>query len=171
MKRSCVQVYTGNGKGKTTAAVGLAVRAAGNGLSVKFAQFMKGRDTGEMTALKKLGVEFVRASDSSKFFFQMSDGEKQHMRDGVLSLLAALDGWLDKADLLILDEAMAAMTCGVLKLDEVLRIIDSRGKTEIVLTGRDAPQAIRDRADLVTEMKDIKHYMDAGVSARRGIEY
>ena len=171
MRQSCVQVYTGNGKGKTTAATGLAVRAAGGGLSVKFVQFMKGRDTGEMASLSKLGVAFVRVSDCKKFFFQMSEDEKKQMREDVQRILPVINGWLDTTDILILDEAMAAMAHGVLKKDEVLRIIDGRGKTEIVLTGRDAPQAILDRADLVTEMKDIKHYMDTGVPARHGIEY
>ena len=132
---------------------------------------MKGRNTGEMASLLKLGVEFVRSSNLKKFFHQINDEEKQQMRADVQKVLPVIDGWLDTADILILDEAMAAMTCGVLKQDEVLHIIDRRGKTEIVLTGRDAPQAILDRADLVTEMKDIKHYMDAGISARRGIEY
>jgi cob(I)alamin adenosyltransferase len=172
MKKSFVQVYTGNGKGKTTAAVGLAVRAAGRGLSVKFVQFMKGRDTGEMFVFDKLpSVVFLRASESRKFYHQMSEAEKQVERDGVKLVLESIHTWLDDADILILDEAMAAMTCGLLLQEEVLRIIDSRGKTEVVLTGRDAPEAILARAHLVTEMKDIRHYMDAGVAARCGIEF
>ncbi len=172
MQESYVQVYTGNGKGKTTAAVGLAVRAAGRGLSVKFVQFMKGRDTGEMFVFEKLpGVAFVRASQSSKFFHQLSDTEKQAMRGGVKTVLAQIDAWLGDADVLILDEAMAAMTCGVLAQEEVLHIIDCRGKTEVVLTGRDVPEAILSRAHLITEMKDVRHYMDAGVAGRCGIEF
>ena len=125
-----------------------------------------------MFVFEKLpGISFVRASESSKFFFQLSESEKQEMRDGVKTVLAEIDGWLDNTDVLIMDEAMAAMTCGVLTQEEVLRIIDGRGKTEVVLTGRDVPEAILVRAHLVTEMKDIRHYMDAGVTARQGIEF
>jgi cob(I)alamin adenosyltransferase len=116
-------------------------------------------------------VVFLRASESRKFYHQMSEAEKQVERDGVKLVLESIHTWLDDADILILDEAMAAMTCGLLLQEEVLRIIDSRGKTEVVLTGRDAPEAILARAHLVTEMKDIRHYMDAGVAARCGIEF
>lgn len=171
MEKSCVQVYTGNGKGKTTAAMGLAVRAAGQGLTVKIVQFMKGRDTGELVSLGKLDIELVRASESTKFFHTMNDEEKTALRDSACDVLRLVDTWLDKVDLLILDEALGALTCGVLELDELLHIMDSRGGTEIVLTGRNAPDEVVQKADLVTEMREIKHYMQSGVGARRGIEY
>jgi len=171
MKRSCVQVYTGDGKGKTTAAMGLAMRAAGQGLSVKVVQFMKGRDTGEIASLQKLGIELVRASQSTKFFAMMSDDEKAVLRSGAAAVLARIDAWLDHIDVLILDEALGALACGVLGLDELLHIMDSRGCTEVVLTGRNAPDAVTAKADLVTEMREVKHYMHSGVGARKGIEY
>lgn len=171
MERSCVQVYTGDGKGKTTAALGLAMRAAGQGLCVKIVQFMKGRDTGELASLQKLGVECVRAARSTKFFSMMSDDEKAAMRDGALDMLRRIEGWLGSADLLILDEALGALGCGVLSLDELLGIMQRRGGTEVVLTGRSAPDEIVSRADLVTEMREVKHYMQSGVNARKGIEY
>jgi len=171
MEKSYVQVYTGSGKGKTTAAVGLAVRAAGAGLCVKFVQFMKGRETGEIPALRKLGVECVRASQSTKFFHQMRGDEKRQMREDVRTVLDNINGWLCSADVLILDEAMSAMASGVLEQDEVLDIIERRGATEIVLTGRDVPDEILQQAHLVTQMKDVRHYYDAGVCARRGIEF
>lgn len=171
MKKSCVQVYTGDGKGKTTAAMGLALRAAGRGLCVKIVQFLKGRDSGEVQALERLGVEVRRVSAGAKFFDEMSDEEKTKLRRDIRDILTVVDGWLNKADVLILDEALGALYCGLLTLDEVAHIIEERGGTEIVLTGRNAPDEIIKRADLVTEMRPVKHYMDAGVAARKGIEF
>ena len=172
MKRSYVQVYTGNGKGKTTAAFGLALRAAGRGLSVKIVQFLKGRDTGEISAISGMGnIELKRVSCSGKFFYAMSDEEKKQMRTGVLEILPVIESWLGKADLLILDEALPALNCGILKTDELMSIINHRGGTELVLTGRDAPEEIIRAADLVTEMREVKHYYNAGAAAREGIEF
>ncbi len=171
MENSYVQVYTGNGKGKTTAAMGLAMRAAGQGLGVKVVQFMKGRDTGEMASLQKLGIELVRASHSEKFYHMMTEDEKAALRIDALAVLKQVNGWLDRIDLLILDEALGALTCGVMKMNELIGIIDSRGGTEIVITGRNAPDEIIRKADLVTEMREVKHYMTSGVTARKGIEY
>ncbi len=171
MEKSCVQVYTGNGKGKTTAAMGLAMRAAGQGLAVSIMQFMKGRDTGEIASLNTLGIELVRASHSEKFFHMMTEDEKAALRTDAQAVLRQVEAWLDKIDLLILDEALGALTCGVIELDELLHIMDNRGGTEIVITGRSAPDEIIDKADLVTEMREVKHYLQSGVSARKGIEY
>lgn len=169
---SCVQVYTGDGKGKTTAAVGLAIRAAGYGLSVKFVQFLKGRDSGEHKILQKIDeIEMLRVSDSLAFFHQLDAKEKAKMRTEACAALGSIKTWLDCADMIILDEAMAALTCGLLKLSEVTDIIDNRGKTEIVLTGRGAPKQILKRAHLVTYMRSVKHYFDKGFCARKGIEY
>jgi len=159
MKTSYVQVYTGGGKGKTTAAVGLAARAAGQGLSVK-------------AALKSMGnIEILRVSKSSKFFGELSEREKAEMRGEAISALTVIERWLNDADLIVLDEALGALHCGIIKKEELLRLIEARGGTEIVLTGRNAPKEIIECAHLVTEMKEIKHYYNEGVPARRGIEY
>ena len=172
MKRSCVQVYTGDGKGKTTAAMGLAMRAAGRGLSVKIVQFLKGRETGEIWTIDQIdNIELVRVSDCRQFFHMLSDEQKADMRRKVCEILPVIETWLGVADVVVLDEAMAALSCGILKLEEILHMIDHRGGSEIVLTGRDAPGEILKRADLVTEMRKVKHYMDAGVAARKGIEF
>lgn len=172
MEKSYVQVYTGNGKGKTTAAMGLAMRAAGNGCSVKIVQFLKGRDTGEMHIIEKIdNIEFFRVSDCKKFFDALSHEEKTMMRQQVRDILPVIEKWLGNADIVILDEAMGGIHCGILKLEELIRIIDNRGNTEIVLTGRNAPEEIRQRAHLITEMTEVKHYMQMGVPARKGIEY
>ena len=171
MEKSYVHIYTGNGKGKTTAAAGLAARAAGRGLNVKFVQFMKGRESGETISLQRLGVEFLRVSESKKFFRDMTEGEKAQAREDVRSALCVMEGWLGKADLIVLDEAMAAISCGILMVDETLDLIAQRGSTELVLTGRDAPEALVAAAHLVTEMKEIKHYYSEGQTGRKGIEY
>ncbi|MDD5017328.1 MAG: cob(I)yrinic acid a,c-diamide adenosyltransferase [Eubacteriales bacterium] len=172
MEKSYVQVYTGNGKGKTTAAIGLAMRAAGRGLAVKIVQFLKGRDTGEMFMIEKIdNIELKRVSDCKKFFRDLSDQERSAMRQHVADILPVIESWLGSADLVILDESMAAVSVGILKLDELMHIINNRGGTEIVLTGRDAPAEIIGIADLVTEMRDVKHYLQDGVMARKGIEY
>lgn len=171
MKRSCVQIYTGDGKGKTTAAMGLALRAAGGGLCVKVVQFLKGRDSGELQALDQLGVEVRRVSAGGKFFWDMDDKDKARLRHDVQDMLAVIHGWLGEADVLILDEALGALHSGALELSEIIYIIDARGGTEIVLTGRNAPDELVRLADLVTEMRPVKHYMDAGVPARKGIEF
>lgn len=169
---SCVQVYTGDGKGKTTAAAGLAVRAAGRGLTVKFVQFLKGEESGELKILKKIdGIEALRVPCPAKFFNQLDDNEKAVMRTDAVVALARVKNWLNSADMLIMDEAMPALTCGLLNINEVTDIIDNRGKTEIVLTGRGAPKQIIKRAHLVTLMRSIKHYYVNGLRARKGIEY
>ncbi len=172
MEKSFLQIYTGGGKGKTTAAIGLAVRAAGQGLRVKIAQFLKGRESGEIYSLSKLeNIELIRVSESRKFFDELSDEEKLKMREEVSAALQLIGSWLGKADVVVLDEALGALRCGILKADELIKIIDNRQSTEIVLTGRDAPEEIIKRAGIVTEMREIKHYYNEGIRARKGIEY
>jgi cob(I)alamin adenosyltransferase len=171
MKHACVQIYTGDGKGKTTAAMGLALRAAGQGLRVKVVQFLKGRDSGEVNALERLGVEVVRVSAGGKFLWDMDDVEKAALRRDALAVLTVIHGWLGEADVLVLDEALGALHGGLLTMDEIVSIIRQRGGTELVLTGRAAPDELVALADLVTEMRPVKHYMDAGIKARKGIEF
>lgn len=172
MKKSYVHVYTGDGKGKTTAAMGLAVRAAGRDLSVKIVQFLKGRQTGEMFVMQKLdNIEFLQVSKCKKFFPDMTDEEKKVMLDEVADILPKIESWLNHVDLIILDEALGAICVGLLSVTQVCEILDNRQTSEIVLTGRDAPKQIIDRAHIVTDMHAIKHYMDDGVKARAGIEF
>jgi len=171
MERSCVQIYTGDGKGKTTAAMGLALRAKGQGLCVKAVQFLKGRDSGEVKMLQKLGVEVRRVSAGGRFFWDLNAGEKAQLRRDAEAMLAVIYGWLDTVDVLVLDEALGALHGGLVTMEELTGIIDRRGGTEIVLTGRSAPDELIRRADLVTEMRPVKHYIDAGIKARKGIEF
>jgi cob(I)alamin adenosyltransferase len=171
MRHACVQIYTGDGKGKTTAAMGLALRAMGRGLCVKVVQFLKGRDSGEIMMLERLGVEVRRVSANGKFYWNMDDDERAVLRRDAQAMLEVIRGWLGEADVVILDESLGALHGGLLLLGELMDIIERRGGTEIVLTGRAAPEELIQRADLVTEMRPVKHYLDAGVKARKGIEF
>ena len=172
LERGLVQVYTGDGKGKTTAAVGLAVRACGRGLSVCFIQFVKGGpESGELAALRRLGVDVVRTGEQSSGLLRSgpTEADRAAAAEAWSRADAALRGGL--YDLIVLDELHAALRHELVELDEVLAAIAARpSHVEVVTTGRGAPQALRDLADLVTEMVPEKHpYPD--VAARRGIEF
>lgn len=173
LKRGLIQIYTGNGKGKTTAALGLAVRASGHGLRVLMIQFMKGwPNYGELRAVKHLpGVELRQFGRAE--FVDRDNPDPADVRMAHDALRAAAEAMeRGECDILILDEINVALDFGLITLDEVLRVLDARPPAmEMVLTGRNAHPEIIRRADLVTEMLDIKHPYAAGVAARRGIEY
>jgi len=171
--RGLVQVYTGNGKGKTTAALGLAVRAAGHGMRTYFGQFLKGRPTGEVEAAARLAPLIVIEQFGRKAFIRVAEGvadeDVERARSGLGKCLQAmLSG---EYRIVVLDEVNTAVGLKVLDEREVLAVLDRKPPdVELVLTGRYAPPAFLERADLVTEMKDTKHYGDRGVRARKGIE-
>lgn len=168
-----VQVYTGDGKGKSTAAFGLALRAMGRGLKVKIVQFLKG-DTryGEIIALKQFPAidvvqfgtpEFVNPLHPKEEDRQMAREALEHGREALLS---------GQYDIVILDEINVAARLGLIAVDDILALIKERpSKVELVLTGRDADPRVIEAADLVTEMTVIKHPYQKGVTARYGIEY
>ncbi|MGD0335807.1 MAG: cob(I)yrinic acid a,c-diamide adenosyltransferase [Candidatus Omnitrophota bacterium] len=165
-----IQVYTGNGKGKSTAAFGLALRAAGNGLKVYIAQFAKGRDYGEIKALRKIKnikIEqfgrgcFIKKSPAPKDIMLAKKGLKkvgQVLRKNTYAMV-------------ILDEINIALKLNLLSLGELLGIIKENRGAELILTGRYAHPQIIKMADLVSEIKERKHYYRKGVKARRGIEF
>lgn len=175
MKKGYVQIYTGDGKGKTTAAIGLAVRAAGRGLNVQIVQFLKGMDTGEVSILENInGICIKRVADSTKFFWNMTDYEKSdactRASKGIEEILTKLES--NEIDLLILDESLGALETGIITIDQITNVLDAKPEgVEIVLTGRNAPSELIEKANLVTEMVPIKHYFDEGVNARKGIEF
>lgn len=173
--KSCVHLYCGDGKGKTTAAVGLAVRFAGRGGKVVLAQFLKDGTSGECRALAKLEtVTMLAANPVGKFSFQMNEEEKQRTADAVQRTFAAAAGYAvrEGAGLLILDEVCAAIRCGFLDEQEVLDFLDGRPDTlEVVLTGRDPSEALQQRVDYITKMVKRRHPFDDGVTAREGIEW
>ena len=168
-----IQVYTGDGKGKTTCALGLGFRAVGRGLKVYMIQFIKGEDTGELHTAARLLPDFtIRQSGLGGFIRKgsLDPGDVARARSALeLAREIIMSG---EYDLVILDEINVAMYFDFFTPAEVLEIIQARpAHVEVVLTGRYAPAEIIAAADLVTEMKAIKHYYTAGVKARRGIEH
>jgi len=179
LKKGLVQIYTGDGKGKTTAAFGLALRAAGQGNKVLIYQFLKppSLDIGERFALQ-LGAVRIRV-ESLDVPWDMSkspDDEKavKEMQATISKVLERITETAEKRfyDVLILDEIVFCLSKGLAKLEDIKNIIDKRDPAvEIVLTGRGATKELMALADLVTEMKNIKHPFDKGINARRGIEF
>lgn len=175
-----IQIYTGDGKGKTTAALGLVIRALGQQKKAAIVYFDKGGDFyGERKILDKL------SGDNFKYFatgLERFDRAKKIFRSGISSedkreaerglKIAKRLFKENNLDLLVLDEINPVIHLGMVVLEEFLRILESRPKTlELVLTGRNAPQALLDKADLITEMKAVRHYFTSGSQAREGIEF
>ena len=171
-ERGTVQLYTGDGKGKTTASLGAAMRAAGHGRRVLMIQFMKGRLYGELAASKEMKGFTIEQYGRDEFV------DPKHP-DPVDVELAA-KGWAraleavgdEKLDLLILDEINVAVSFGLIELENVVRFVERRPpRLELILTGRYAPRELIEIADTVTEMREVKHHYQKGVKARKGIEY
>jgi len=172
MKQGLVQIYTGNGKGKTTAALGLSLRAAGRGLKVFIAQFVKGMFYGELEALERFAPQITLHQYGRKCFIRDEPTEEdvRLAREGWQEIQDVLKS--EKCDLLILDEIGIAIHYRLISLEEVEELLRNRpDSVELVLTGRKIPEALYEQADLVTEMREIKHYYNAGVQARKGIEF
>ncbi|MBU1162359.1 MAG: cob(I)yrinic acid a,c-diamide adenosyltransferase [Proteobacteria bacterium] len=166
-----IQVYTGNGKGKTTAALGLAIRAAGAGLKVFIAQFIKMGEYSEIKALKRFkDLITVEQFGSGRFIKgKPSASDIEAARKGVEKIKAAFTS--GQHNVVIMEEANVAAGLGILSVEDILKIMDEKPKdVELVITGRGADSRIIEKADLVTEMKEVKHYFQKGVKARIGIE-
>jgi len=165
-----VQVYTGNGKGKTTAAMGLTLRATGAGFKVFIGQFAKGAEYSEIKALQLL--DGVRVEQFGRHCFIINEPEEEDVRlarDGLEMARTAMKS--GEYDLIILDEANIALFYKLFSVETLLAFIDEKPESvELIITGRYAPEAIIERADLVTEMREIKHYYTQGLEARTGIE-
>ena len=171
ISKGYVQVYTGDGKGKTTAALGLALRASGHGMHTYIGQFMKGQIYGELEALRdhpyitieQYGdVRCIRREEVTSDHVAQAQRGLERVREAMLS---------GEYDIVVLDEVNVTIWFGLLTVKEVLAFLDEKPeRVEVILTGRRAPQEIIERADLVTEMREIKHYYQQGVLARKGIE-
>jgi len=173
MEKGLIQVYTGNGKGKTTAALGLALRAVGHGLKVLFIQFMKGNiDYGELESSKKLSPYLTIKQMGRETFVSKTNPDPIDIklaRDGFDLAKKAISN--EEYSIVILDEINVAIDYGLIPLSDLLHLLDTKPKgIELILTGRNAKPEIIDKADLVTEMVERKHYFKKGVSARKGIE-
>ncbi len=173
LQKGYVQIYTGDGKGKTTASLGLALRAAGAGMKTMIIQFMKGQHYSELDAVKKLdGLISIEQYGSKKFC--KPDGEyfDEHYdlaRKGLARAYEALAD--DTLSIVILDELITSLIFELVTVDEIKDIISKKpANKELILTGRRAPRELIDICDLVTEMREIKHYYTQGVEARVGIE-
>ncbi|MDR2097412.1 MAG: cob(I)yrinic acid a,c-diamide adenosyltransferase [Spirochaetaceae bacterium] len=168
-----IHVYSGDGKGKTTAAVGLAVRAAGGGRKVVFAQFIKSAHSGELEPLARLGVSVIRSRVKLGFTFHMDAAKKELCRAEQRRILdeALRAVRTEGAGLLVLDEALDALAAGVLD-EEALRpaITGLPADCEVALTGRPVPDWLADASDYYSLVKKIKHPFDSGIAARAGIE-
>ena len=171
MKRGFVQVYTGNGKGKTTAALGLSIRAAGAGLKVFIAQFIKMGDYSEIKALKRFS-DLITVEQFGLGRFAKGKPKPDDLmaaREGLKRVREIMAG--DEYQVIILEEANVAAKYGLLTVQDLLGLIINKPyEKELVITGRNASPRIIDQADLVTEMKVVKHYYQKGVHARVGIE-
>jgi cob(I)alamin adenosyltransferase len=166
-----VQVYTGNGKGKTTAALGLSLRAAGAGLKVFIAQFLKQGDYSEIQALKRF-ADLIRIEQYGLGRFIKDRPTAEEIRSAQAGLQQVKTAMRSgRYDVVIVEEGNVAVTCGLFDVMQLAELIDQKpDNLELVITGRNAAPEIIQKADLVTEMKSIKHYYDKGVAARVGIE-
>ena len=168
-----IHIYCGDGKGKTTAALGLICRHVGTGGKAVLAQFLKSLPTGELVTLEKLNVPVYRNELPHGFFPNMNEEMKSRVREMHDQTLAEVTrlARTDACTLLVLDELCAALSLGLIDREKVVSLLDDHGKAELVITGRDPEAALTSRADYITEMKLIKHPYDKGVLARKGIEF
>lgn len=167
-----VHVYFGDGKGKTTAAVGAAIRAAGHGLRIGFCQFLKDGSSGECTTLRQLpGVIVFPAPSPMPFLFQMNDADRQRIGAFYRELFETLHRALSELDMLILDEALDAEAAGLLENDALTALVHLHPEREFLLTGHTLTPQWRETADYLTHMQKLRHPYDSGISGRSGVEW
>lgn len=173
-EKGMVHLYVGYGKGKTTAAAGLAVRALGRGQRVFFCQFLKNGDSGEVESLRKLGAVTMYPSAQEKFAFEMNSGEITNTRDRYKDYFSKACGLIldGQMDLVILDEVIDAVNAGLIKSEDILSLIEKRpNSVELVMSGHDPTSCIEDAADYYTEFICHAHPFYKGIKAREGVEF
>lgn len=173
LKNGFIQVYTGNGKGKTTAALGQALRAAGDGLKSYFLMLMKEFPYSEVKALDSFSglIKVVQACGDEFVYKRVlpSGEEKSKAKNALNDAFNAMHS--NKFDIIILDEALVSIYFKLISIEDILPFFNEKpANVELILTGRYCPQELIEKADLVTEMKEVKHYYEKGVLSRRGIE-
>jgi len=173
LQKGFIQIYTGDGKGKTTAAVGLSLRAVASGFRVFFCQFMKGEESGEIELLKSYSLVELHLCGLKKFCINRkkpSSEQIQAAKRGLEIVKKAI--FSKKYDLVVLDEINVALYYNLIPIEDVIYILKNKpSSVEIVLTGRNAPSKLYPYADLISEVKEVKHYFSKGIKARKGIEY
>ena len=173
LEKGFVQIYTGNGKGKSTAAIGQAVRAAGFGAKTYIAQFMKEFPYNELISLKHLSEWItIEQFGGDEFVLKKELPGKDELAKAKMGLQSAKEKMLsDEYDLIILDEAVVAIYFKLIEINDIIEFIKSKPENiELILTGRYCPKELIELADLVTEMKEVKHYYQKGITSRNGIE-
>lgn len=175
LSKGLVQVYTGNGKGKTTAAIGQAIRAYGHNLKICIFQFLKPEDrfSGELVALKKLNIKVIRHKEPYSFKLPTEKSEIDKFKNSLIEMLNKVKEAFKEYDMIILDEINILPYLKIIDTKTILDLITQKpDNVELILTGRNAPSELIHKADLVTQMEALKHpYVEKGLSARKGIEY
>ena len=164
-------IYTGENKGKTTASVGLAVRALGAGNKVLFASFFKPDGSSEHEMLEKLGATFMRYTYRGNFFKRYDKEELAKAKEAFTEFFAEVKENTPGHDMIVMDEVVYAIHMGLVNVQELVDFVKEHHDKELVMTGRDYPQELIDVADYVTEMKKIKHPFDQGAQPRKGVEF
>ena len=166
-----IHVYFGDGKGKTTAAAGLAARMAGYGKKVLFMQFLKGGISGEITSLKKLGITVIRCDREYPFVQNMTDAEKLKITNFHNEELRYALSHAEAFNMIVLDEVFSAVEFGLIDNSLLTELVGNIENAELVMTGHNPDKCFIEIADYVTEIKKIKHPFDNGTDARLGVEY
>ncbi len=173
MEKGFIQIYTGNGKGKTSAAIGLSVRAAGAGLKTYFVQFMKVFPYSELESLKQLS-EFIEIEQFGKddFIFRKEEPNEEEKNEAMRGLIRAEEKMLSgEFDLVILDEICVSIYFKLFTIEQVTEFLEKKpSNVELILTGRYCPESIVEKADLVSKIEEVKHYYTQGVLSRKGID-
>lgn len=173
LKKGYIHIYTGNGKGKTTAALGLALRAAGAGLKTYIAQFMKEYPYSEINSLRLLS-DFITVEQfcGDEFVYKKQLPDETEIRKAIDGLNKAKIMMLSgEYDLIILDEVLVSIYFKLLTVEQIKEFLEQKPeRVELILTGRYCPEILYEKADLITEMKEIKHYYSKGITSRKGIE-
>lgn len=171
--RGLIHIYCGDGKGKTSAAIGLMIRAAGRKKKILFVRFLKNEDSGELDVLDKISeIERLRMPGGYGFYWTLSQEEKEQMKKEYTKIWEEIEEKAIQYDILVMDEFAAAFTHGLIPADRVITFLRNKPEyLEIVLTGRNPDKRVMELADYISEIQGVRHPFEKGIPAREGIEY